>query len=281
MMNLQNFIMRILNMFKQPKRKILVGIVSSALFSMASVSVLAGDDDDRTYNLISGSGKPVFSGREGECVKTPVTPNDPNQPFEECGDIADWDKDGVPDKDDDCPRNTPEEISKGVDERGCPKDTDGDGVPDYRDDCPNSTPEEIAAGIDERGCPIKHPLAIRVVGSNEVFFDFDKSTLKNAGKQELDRVAADMLKHPDSDFKVVVVGHTDSIGSNSYNQNLSEKRAKSVVNYLISQGVSAAFFNPSNGRGDGENNPIADNRTKAGRAQNRRVEIDVKSSDDN
>jgi len=267
-------------MFKQHKRKILVGIVSTALLSTASVSILA-EDDEKTYNLLSGQGTPVMSGREGECVKTPVSPNDPSKLFEECGDLLDSDNDGVPDKDDKCPKSTPEEISKGVDERGCPKDSDGDGVPDYRDDCPNSTPEEIAAGIDERGCPIKHPLAIRVVGSNEVFFDFDKSTLKEAGKQELNRIARDMLQYPNRDFRVVVVGHTDSIGTRAYNQKLSERRARAVVDYLINQGVSAAFFNPPNGRGDGEDNPIADNRTKAGRAQNRRVEVDVKTTDDN
>jgi len=241
-------------MFKQPKRKILVGLVSGALFSaVSSVSVLA-DDDDKTYNLISGSGTAVMSGRKGECVKTPVTPNDPKRPFEECGDIQPEDE--------------------------CAKDSDNDGVPDCRDDCPNNTAEEIVAGVDDRGCPIKLPLAVRIVGSNEVFFDFDKSTLKEAGKQELNKAASDILQHPDRDFRIVVVGHTDSIGTREYNQGLSERRALSVVNYLINQGVSAAFFNPPNGRGEGEDSPIADNRTKSGRAQNRRVEVDIKSTDD-
>ena len=240
-------------MFKQPKRQILVGIVSSALFSAASVSVLA-EDDDKTYNLISGSGTSVMSGRKGECVKTPVTPNDPKRLFEECGDVQAEDE--------------------------CAKDDDGDGVSNCDDDCPNSTAAEIAAGIDERGCPIKRPLAMRNIVGADVLFDFDKYNLKEAGKQELNRIANEILQHTNRNFEIVVVGHADWIGRREYNQTLSENRAKSVIDYLISQGVSAAFFNPSNGRGEGEDNPVADNRTKAGRAQNRRVVVNVRSTDD-
>jgi len=240
-------------MFKQHKRKILVGLVSSALFSTASVSVLA-EDDDKTYNLISGSGTAVMSGRKGECVKTPVTPNDPKRPFEECGDIQPEDE--------------------------CAKDDDGDGVPNCRDKCPNSTRSDIIEGIDDQGCVVKRPLAMRNIVGADVLFDFDKYNLKEAGKQELNRIANDILQHTNRNFEIVVVGHADWIGTREYNQKLSEKRAQSVVNYLISQGVSAAFFNPPNGRGEGEDNPVADNKTKAGRAQNRRVVVNVRSTDD-
>jgi OOP family OmpA-OmpF porin len=240
-------------MFKQPKRKILVGIVSGALFSAASsVAVLAADDEE-THILISGSGGPVLSGRQGECVKTPVTPNDPNKPFEECGYAKDEDP--------------------------CAKDSDGDGVDDCKDKCPNSTAADIAAGIDERGCVVNQPIAVRNVLGADVLFDFDKATLKEAGKQELNRIASEILQYSNRAFEVIVVGHADSVGSREYNQKLSERRAKSVVDYLVTQGVAANLFNPPNGRGEGEDTPIADNKTKEGRAQNRRVVIDIKSTD--
>lgn len=241
-------------MFKQPRRKILVGIISGALFSAASsVAVLAADEEE-THILISGSGGPVMSGRQGECVKTPVTPNDPSRQFEECGYVKDK-------------------------EDPCAKDSDKDGVDDCKDKCPNSTAADIAAGIDEQGCAIKRPLAVRNVLGADVLFDFDKSTLKETGKQELNRIATEILQYSNRTFEIIVVGHADSIGTREYNQKLSERRAKAVVGYLISQGVAANLFNPPNGRGEGEDSPVADNKTKEGRAQNRRVVIDIKSTD--
>jgi len=241
-------------MFKQPKRKILVGIVSSALFSAASSVAVLADDDDKTYHLISGSGSSVMSGQKGECVKTPVTPNDPKRFFEECGDVQPEDE--------------------------CAKDDDGDGVSNCSDKCPNSTSSDIAEGIDDQGCVVKRPLAMRNIVGADVLFDFDKYDLKESGKQELNRIANDIVQYANRSFEIVVVGHADWIGTPEYNQKLSENRAKSVVDYLISRGVSAAFFNPPNGRGEGEDNPVADNKTKAGRAQNRRVEVEVRSTDD-
>ncbi len=107
--------------------------------------------------------------------------------------------------------------------------------------------------------------------SGDTNFDFNKDTLKPAGKAELDKVVADMKQAKQVDA-VIVVGHTDSVGSDAYNQRLSERRAATVKNYLAAKGVPAGIIQAS---GRGESQPVADNATAAGRAQNRRVEITV------
>ena len=102
-------------------------------------------------------------------------------------------------------------------------------------------------------------------------FDLNKATLKSAGKAELDQLAND-LGNLTSIESIAVVGHTDSTGAASYNQSLSEKRANSVKDYLIGKGVDPALMSAS---GAGEEQPIADNKSRDGRAQNRRVEITI------
>jgi outer membrane protein OmpA-like peptidoglycan-associated protein len=99
-------------------------------------------------------------------------------------------------------------------------------------------------------------------------FDFNKATLKPEGKAKLDEAAALMSKYPD--LRVSVEGHTDSIGSDAYNQKLSERRAQSAVDYLTGKGVAASRLSA---RGFGKTRPVADNKTDAGRAKNRRVEL--------
>jgi OOP family OmpA-OmpF porin len=100
-------------------------------------------------------------------------------------------------------------------------------------------------------------------------FDFNKSALKPDGKKKVD-VAVQTMKDEPS-LKVSVEGHTDSIGSDAYNQKLSERRAQVVKDYMVSQGVSSSRITA---RGYGKTKPIADNKTAEGRAENRRVEID-------
>src|SRR5262249_21394632 len=102
-------------------------------------------------------------------------------------------------------------------------------------------------------------------------FDFNKSTIKPEGKAKLDDAAATMAKYPD--IHVSVEGHPDSIGSEAYNQKLSERRAQSAVDYLTSKGVAASRLTA---KGFGKTRPVADNKTEAGRAQNRRVELIVR-----
>ncbi len=105
----------------------------------------------------------------------------------------------------------------------------------------------------------------------EALFDFDKSVLKPAGKQSIDDAVAKM-KGIDVEI-VIATGHTDSIGTDAYNQKLSERRATSVKEYMVSKGVAAAKITTL---GKGETQPVATNKTKEGRAKNRRVDIEFK-----
>ncbi len=105
----------------------------------------------------------------------------------------------------------------------------------------------------------------------EALFDFDKSVLKPEGKKSIDDAIAKM-KSIDVEI-VIATGHTDSIGTDAYNQKLSERRATSVKEYMVSKGVPAAKVTTL---GKGETQPVATNKTKEGRAKNRRVDIEFK-----
>ena len=109
-----------------------------------------------------------------------------------------------------------------------------------------------------------------VVNMPDVLFDFNKYTLKPAARERLARVSGIVLAYPD--LKLEIEGHTDSIGSDEYNQTLSEKRAAAVQDYLISSGVTTANVTA---RGLGKSDPVADNSSAAGRKLNRRVEMIV------
>ncbi len=119
--------------------------------------------------------------------------------------------------------------------------------------------------------PVPAPAApTKVTFEAEAFFDFDKAQLKAQGKTQLDGL---MSKLKSLNWTAMtVVGHTDSTGPAAYNQGLSERRADSVKSYLVGQGLPAAAIQAS---GQGESKPVADNATAAGRAQNRRVEVEV------
>ena len=113
-------------------------------------------------------------------------------------------------------------------------------------------------------------VATKVTYAADAFFDFDKSVLKPAGKAKLDDLIS---KVKDIDLEVIIaVGHTDSVGSDAYNQKLSMRRSESVKAYLVSKGIEK---NRVYTEGKGEKQPVADNKTKEGRAKNRRVEIEV------
>ena len=115
--------------------------------------------------------------------------------------------------------------------------------------------------------------AKKITLNADTYFDFDKYNLKPEGKKALDALVAEMKVEQIDE--VIVVGHTDSIGTEAYNQKLSERRAKTVADYLVSKGIPAAKIQAS---GKGETQPVADNKTKAGRAKNRRVEVTVNAS---
>ena len=113
-------------------------------------------------------------------------------------------------------------------------------------------------------------MAEKVTLAADVLFDFDKSILKNEGKAKLDDLAG---KVKAINLEVVIaIGHTDSIGSDAYNQKLSVRRAESVKAYLVSKGIEP---NRIYTEGKGEKQPVASNKTKDGRQKNRRVEIEV------
>ncbi len=114
------------------------------------------------------------------------------------------------------------------------------------------------------------PVSEKVTFAADAFFDFDKAELKADGRAKLDDLVSKMAG---VNLEVIIaVGHTDSIGTEAYNQKLSVRRAETVKNYLASKGVER---NRIYTEGKGEKQPVADNKTREGRAENRRVEIEV------
>lgn len=136
-------------------------------------------------------------------------------------------------------------------------------------------PAAAAAAGAAAGAPAAKPapapaVATKVTYAADAFFDFDKSVLKPEGKAKLDDLAS---KVKDINLEVIIaVGHTDSVGSDAYNQKLSVRRSEAVKAYLVSKGIEK---NRVYTEGKGEKQPVADNKTKEGRAKNRRVEIEV------
>jgi len=171
----------------------------------------------------------------------------------------DSDGDGVTDDKDKCP-NTP--AGAPVDKDGCALDSDNDGVPDYKDECPDT-----AAGVqvDIKGCEIKAEITLRGVN-----FETNSDRLLPGATRVLDDAAATLKKNPT--IKVEVAGHTDSDGAAAYNEGLSSRRAQTVRDYLANSGVAADRMTV---RGYGESQPIADNSTAAGKAENRRVVLRI------
>jgi len=147
-------------------------------------------------------------------------------------------------------------------------DSDGDGVINSDDDCPN-TPK--GTKVDSHGCPMKVQLfnetrkKVRLEGVN---FELESDRLTHDSHEILDRVADALHDRPD--LKVEVAGHTDNTGTPDYNRDLSQRRAESVRNYLISKGIDSSRLTA---KGYGETEPETTNDTPEGRAQNRRVEL--------
>ena len=134
-------------------------------------------------------------------------------------------------------------------------------------------PAPAAAPAAAKPAPAPAPAPVassKVTYAADAFFDFDKAVLKPEGKAKLDDLVS---KVKDINLEVIIaVGHTDSIGTDAYNQKLSVRRAEAVKAYLVSKGIEK---NRVYTEGKGKKQPIADNKTKEGRAKNRRVEIEV------
>ena len=171
----------------------------------------------------------------------------------------DSDGDGVVDRLDLCP-NTP--TGRKVDAKGCDLDSDGDGVIDVLDQCPNTPAGDR---VDAKGCSL--PKVMNLKGVN---FDNDQASLRPEAIAILDEATAVLKRYPG--MKVEVAGHTDSRSSNRHNLDLSQRRAKAVMDYFVGKGVDA---NRLAAKGYGEGQPLADNTTAEGRAKNRRVELRI------
>ncbi|HEY6033649.1 MAG TPA: OmpA family protein [Kofleriaceae bacterium] len=247
-----------------------------------------------------GYGDRDGDGLKDNVDKCPDQPEDKDgfQDEDGCPDL-DNDNDGIPDKTDKCP-NEPEDKDGFQDEDGCPDlDNDGDGLNDAIDKCPNDPEDKDGfededgcpdpdndkdgfldkddkcpnePGVAPDGCPKKYNLVVvtekKIEIKQTVYFDFNKATIKSVSFELLNEVAQALADNPK--IKVEVQGHTDSVGNDAFNLKLSQSRAESVRTYLIKRGISSDRMVP---KGYGENVPIADNRTEAGRSQNRRVEF--------
>jgi OOP family OmpA-OmpF porin len=175
----------------------------------------------------------------------------------------DSDGDGVADKDDACP------TQKGLAKfQGCP-DADGDNVPDNKDKCPNQ-----AGPPENAGCPVPKPEEIQKINlsAKSIQFQTGKDIITKQSFAVLDIIAEIMQQYPQTKWEID--GHTDNTGKPDKNMDLSNRRAAAVKQYFLSKGVSSDRLDST---GFGDTKPIADNKTSAGRAQNRRVEIKLLS----
>lgn len=145
-----------------------------------------------------------------------------------------------------------------------PPDSDGDNISDDKDQCPGTLPGLVT---NNRGCVIGH----QVVRLDNVFFEYNSAVLTSASTAVLDNAALFLRQQPD--MQVEIAGHTDSRGTDTYNQKLSQKRSESVVAALVNRQVAASRLTA---HGYGESQPMSDNVTEEGRARNRRVELRTK-----
>jgi OmpA-OmpF porin, OOP family len=179
-----------------------------------------------------------------------------------CPDL-DNDNDGVPDKEDGCPMDPgPREYD------GCP-DRDGDEIPDNVDKCPDEPgpPETEGCPLAEQPQVVLESDRIRLRGN--ILFETAEATIQKQSYKILDEVYQVLSEHPEIS-PVLIEGHTDNRGSRPYNVDLSQRRAKSVVDYLVNKGIARKRLKSA---GYGFDRPVADNSTPLGRAKNRRTEF--------
>ncbi len=189
---------------------------------------------------------------------------------EEAGEIdnngcpwSDSDNDSIFDKDDNCPN-----VAGPIENKGCPwLDTDNDGVLDKDDNCINTI-----GTVANNGCPEVTEEVQKTLNeyAKTILFDSGKSSIKEESNKVLNDITNILNVYPTAKFSVE--GHTDSIGSSKTNQRLSDSRANAVKNYLVKNGIDKFRLSAI---GYGEDRPISTNKHKAGRAKNRRVEINL------
>jgi outer membrane protein OmpA-like peptidoglycan-associated protein len=219
-------------------------------------------------------GCPVARDSDGDRVPDDIDrcPQDPEdqdgfQDEDGCPD-ADDDNDGIVDRMDSCPRNP-----GSIDARGCPvMDSDGDGITDDRDRCP------AEPGAVPDGCPKRYTLVEvkkdRIEIKQQVHFASGKHRILPDSFPLLDQVVAVLKDSPR--MRVSIEGHTDSVGTEAFNMRLSQRRAESVLQYLVERGISPERLESV---GFGPTKPIASNKTAKGRALNRRTEFRIVSTE--
>ena len=170
--------------------------------------------------------------------------------------VPDSDKDGVPDTDDKCPNTI---AGTKVDYRGCELDSDDDGIVDSKDQCADTSKDFV---VDGYGCPQTATLKVN--------FEPSKYNVSEELINDLQNFALFLKENPG--YQIIIYGYTDSIGSAIANKKLSQNRANAVKEALSRYGIKNTKMTAI---GKGEADPIADNMNKAGRAQNRRIEVEL------
>lgn len=210
---------------------------------------------------------------EDACPDEPgVRDDDPKK--NGCPPILDRDGDDILDEDDACP-DVPGVRNVDPDKHGCPppSDRDGDDIIDDSDACPD-VPGLANEDPELHGCPLARVEKDQIVISQRIEFEFNKAKLVPSSTPVLEAVLQ-ILKEHDEITDVLVEGHTDNVGKAAYNKKLSDKRAASVVKWLVQQGVDRARLRSA---GIGAARPIETNEDEVGRQKNRRVEFHIKSA---
>jgi outer membrane protein OmpA-like peptidoglycan-associated protein len=185
------------------------------------------------------------------------------------GSISDRDGDGLVDNDDQCP-DDPEDFDGFQDSDGCPEpDNDGDGIADIHDRCPNEA-ETVNNFDDHDGCPDTVPEAVaEFEGTIQgITFKLNSAEIKSSSFAVLDRAVKVLTEYPN--LYIEIQGHTDNRGKDEYNLDLSQRRADAVKGYMVKKGVAEERLRA---RGYGMTQPVANNDTPEGQAENRRVEF--------
>lgn len=216
--------------------------------------------------LMDKDGDTVFDG-EDQCPDAAMGEH-PDPQRKGCP-AEDRDHDGVYDPEDACPEVAPG-LKPDPQKKGCPaQDRDSDTVVDHEDACPDK-PGAPSPDPAKNGCPGLVEVKLgRVTIKEQVFFDLKKDTIQKKSYPLLLAVA-DALKASPQIKKVEVQGHTDNVGLPAFNLSLSDRRARSVMRFLVDNGIAAERLGA---KGYGPTRPIADNKTAAGKALNRRVEF--------
>ncbi len=220
---------------------------------------------------VDSDGDGVFDD-EDACIETPgVRSEDPKRN----GCPPDRDADGIIDEQDACP-DEPGIATQDPKTNGCPppKDRDGDSILDEQDACPDAA-GQANEDPTKHGCPIAHIEKDQIRIREQVQFAYNSAEILKASDFILSELRNILEANPQVKL-VEVQGHTDARGSDRYNQQLSERRAASVVRWLVAAGVERSRLRS---RGFGESNPIDTNETDEGRANNRRVEFHIIEQD--